>query len=224
MLPNHAPLVIAEQFGTLAELHPGRIDLGARPRARHRPGHDAGAAPRRRRPTRFPQDVRRAAGLPQRREPDPGACTRSPASGTNVPLYILGSSLFGAQLAADARPPLRVRLALRAELLPRRSPPTARVQAVGSSSSAAYVIAGVGVIAAESAEEAAEQLEATRRARARNRPAAATGADQRGGRRRARLATRRGRRRDARPTPRPGPPRGPPPTSRTSASRPAPTS
>ena len=46
MLPNHAPLVIAEQFGTLESLFPGRIDLGARARARLRPDHGARAAPR----------------------------------------------------------------------------------------------------------------------------------------------------------------------------------
>ena len=99
MLPNHSPLVIAEQFGTLAELFPGRIDLGLG----RAPGTDQRTwMALRRDPAasdRFPQDVLELQALlgpvqeGQRIRAVPGA-------GTNVPLWILGSSLFGAQLAA----------------------------------------------------------------------------------------------------------------------------
>ena len=100
MLPNHAPYVIAEQFGTLATLFPGRIDLGLG----RAPGTDQQTlAALRRLPTdaeHFPQDVLELQAFlapvapGQRIEAVPG-------SGTEVPIYILGSSLFGAQLAAE---------------------------------------------------------------------------------------------------------------------------
>jgi luciferase family oxidoreductase group 1 len=99
MLPNHAPLLIAEQFGTLAELHPGRIDLGLGRapgtdqltlRALRRDPHSADT---------FPQDVLELQAL--LRDPRPGQAIHAvPGEGTQVPLWILGSSLFGARLAA----------------------------------------------------------------------------------------------------------------------------
>lgn len=99
MLPNHAPYVIAEQFGTLETLYPGRIDLGLG----RAPGTDQMTLRALRRPPgnadNFPQDVVELQaflapkGKGQRIEAVPG-------SGTNVPLWILGSSLFGAKLAA----------------------------------------------------------------------------------------------------------------------------
>ena len=99
MLPNHSPLVIAEQFGTLETLYPGRIDLGLG----RAPGGDmAMLQALRRHPTdsdRFPQDVVELQALlgPER----PGQTVRAtPGTGTEVPLVILGSSLFGAKLAA----------------------------------------------------------------------------------------------------------------------------
>jgi luciferase family oxidoreductase group 1 len=99
MLPNHSPLVIAEQFGTLAELHPGRIDLGLG----RAPGTDqrTWTALRRdiRASERFPEDVVELQGY-LRGEPTVPGITAIPGHGTNVPLTILGSSLFGAQLAA----------------------------------------------------------------------------------------------------------------------------
>jgi luciferase family oxidoreductase group 1 len=98
MLPNHAPLTVAESFGTLATAFPGRIDLGLG----RAPGGD-GAVIRalRRDPMAdgFPQDVVELLDYlgPER----PGAAVRAlPGEGTNVPVWILGSSLFGAQLAA----------------------------------------------------------------------------------------------------------------------------
>ena len=97
MLPNHAPLMVAEAFGTLATLHPGRIDLGLG----RAPGGDMAVARALRRPGQddFPADVAELQRLlgPARA----GAAVRAfPGEGTHVPLYILGSSLYGASLAA----------------------------------------------------------------------------------------------------------------------------
>jgi luciferase family oxidoreductase group 1 len=98
MLPNHAPLIIAEQFGTLESLYPGRIDLGLG----RAPGTDQlTLRALRRNPSSadtFPQDVLELQGFfaPLR----PGQAVQAvPGTGLNVPLWILGSSLFGAQLA-----------------------------------------------------------------------------------------------------------------------------
>ena len=99
MLPNHAPLVIAEQFGTLESLYPGRIDLGLG----RAPGTDPETAHALRRtlasdPDRFPQDV---LELMAYFAPQAGQTVRAvPGAGLTVPIYILGSSLFGAQVAA----------------------------------------------------------------------------------------------------------------------------
>jgi luciferase family oxidoreductase group 1 len=99
MLPNHAPMIIAEQFGTLAELFPGRIDLGLG----RAPGTDQMTLRALRvnpmEADRFPDDVLELQALLA--EPQPGQTLRAvPGFGTNVPLWVLGSSLFGAQLAA----------------------------------------------------------------------------------------------------------------------------
>ncbi len=100
MLPNHAPLVIAEQFGTLASLFPGRIDLGLG----RAPGTDQATARALRRDLmasaeRFPQDVVELLGYLGPAAAD--ATIRAiPGEGTKVPVWILGSSLFGAALAA----------------------------------------------------------------------------------------------------------------------------
>jgi len=100
MLPNHAPLVIAEQFGTLASLFPGRIDLGLG----RAPGTDQLTARALRRDLQtsadeFPQDVQELQYFFAKEEP--GQPIRAvPGSGLEVPIWILGSSLFGAQLAA----------------------------------------------------------------------------------------------------------------------------
>jgi luciferase family oxidoreductase group 1 len=99
MLPNHAPLVIAEQFGTLASLYPGRIDLGLG----RAPGTDQLTLRALRRDPmaaeRFPQDVLELQAFLG--PVQPGQAVKAvPGAGTEVPLWILGSSLFGAQLAA----------------------------------------------------------------------------------------------------------------------------
>jgi luciferase family oxidoreductase group 1 len=99
MLPNHAPLVIAEQFGTLEALYPGRIDLGLG----RAPGSDQMTMRALRRDhtssDTFPQDVQELQALLD--DPMPGQLIHAvPGTGSHVPLWILGSSLFGAQLAA----------------------------------------------------------------------------------------------------------------------------
>jgi luciferase family oxidoreductase group 1 len=99
MLPNHAPLVIAEQFGTLASLYPGRIDLGLG----RAPGTDMRTAQALRRhmsgADTFPQDVLELQSYFKTAEP--GQMVRAvPGAGLNVPIWLLGSSLFSAQLAA----------------------------------------------------------------------------------------------------------------------------
>ncbi|MDP2164302.1 MAG: LLM class flavin-dependent oxidoreductase [Hydrogenophaga sp.] len=101
MLPNHAPLVVAEAFGTLAELYPGRIDLGL--------GRAPGTDPLTMRALRrdrveteadFPRDVAELQQLLG--PPQPGQrLIAMPGAGTNVPIWLLGSSLFSAQLAAQ---------------------------------------------------------------------------------------------------------------------------
>ncbi|HEX6392738.1 MAG TPA: LLM class flavin-dependent oxidoreductase [Acidimicrobiales bacterium] len=99
MLPNHSPLIIAEQFGTLAELHPGRIDLGLG----RAPGSDQLTQRALRRDPMaaeyFPQDVVELQGYLSGTSRVPGV-EATPGTGTGVPLYILGSSLFGASVAA----------------------------------------------------------------------------------------------------------------------------
>ncbi|MFY9240129.1 MAG: LLM class flavin-dependent oxidoreductase [Roseovarius sp.] len=99
MLPNHAPLVVAEQFGTLATLYPGRIDLGLG----RAPGSDMATARALRRhmatEDSFPQDVLELIGYLED-APEVAPVRAIPGMGTKVPVWILGSSLFGAQLAA----------------------------------------------------------------------------------------------------------------------------
>ena len=127
MLPNHAPLAIAEQFGTLAAMYPGRIDLGLG----RAPGSDQNTMYALRRDPQsadtFPQDVLELQGY-LTEDPDRGV-DAVPGKGSNVPLYILGSSLFGAQLAAAlglpyafashfARPPSRRHRGLPKEFRP----------------------------------------------------------------------------------------------------------
>src|SRR5215210_5161482 len=98
MLPNHAPLTIAEQFGTLESLFPGRVDLGLG----RAPGTDQAAAYALRRnlnadDNQFPNDVLELQGYFKGTN---GRVRAIPGEGLNIPLWILGSSLFGAQLAA----------------------------------------------------------------------------------------------------------------------------
>jgi luciferase family oxidoreductase group 1 len=166
MLPNHAPLVIAEQFGTLECLHPGRIDL-ALGRA---PGSDQTTARALRRDPSaadtFPEDVLELQGYLGGESRIPGV-NATPGKGTNVPLYILGSSLFGAQLAAAFGLPYAFAShfapgALRdaVAIYRREFRPSPQLENP-------YVIAGVNVIASDSASDAAEQIATARRSRVR---------------------------------------------------------
>lgn len=167
MLPNHSPLVIAEQFGTLAELHPGRIDLGLG----RAPGTDQTTwRAMRRDPAaseRFPDDVRELQGLLSDESPIPGV-KAIPGQGTHVPVYILGSSMFGAQLAAA----LGLPYGFASHFAPRSLHDAIRIYRDRFTPSAQldrpYVICAVNVIAADTEEHALAQREETRRGRVRN--------------------------------------------------------
>jgi luciferase family oxidoreductase group 1 len=167
MLPNHSPLVIAEQFGTLAELHPDRIDLGLG----RAPGSDTAAMRALRRDElsseRFPQDVVELQGWLGDNSPVSGVVA-IPGKGTHVPLYILGSSLFGAQLAAV----LGLPYAFASHFAPHSLFDALQIYRENFKPSEQlaepYAIAGVGVIAAPDKANAEAQLEVTRRARVKN--------------------------------------------------------
>jgi luciferase family oxidoreductase group 1 len=153
MLPNHSPLVIAEQFGTLASLYPDRIDLGLG----RAPGTDQRTLLALRRTPMsadtFPQDVLELRALlgPVKE----GQIVQAvPGGGTNVPLWILGSSLFGAELAAELGLPYAFASHFApAALLPaiatyrRHFKPSAQLDRP-------YVMAGVNVVVAETDDEA----------------------------------------------------------------------
>jgi luciferase family oxidoreductase group 1 len=159
MLPNHAPLTIAEQFGTLAALHPGRIDLGLG----RAPGSDQTTMRALRRDPRsadrFPQDVLELQGYLSDASLVPGV-EAIPGKGTKVPLYVLGSSLFGAQLAATLGLPYAfashfapAALEEAVALYRQRFEPSDHLDEP-------YVIAGVNVIAADTSQRAEEAARA----------------------------------------------------------------
>ncbi len=154
MLPNHSPLVIAEQFGTLESLFPGRIDLGLG----RAPGSDSPTSRALRRdlltdPEAFPRDV--VELLHYFDDPEPGqAVIAVPGAGLNIPVWILGSSLFGAQLAAALGLPYSfashfapAQLFDAITLYRARFQPSERLQKP-------YVMLGFNVFAADSREEA----------------------------------------------------------------------
>ena len=159
MLPNHAPLVIAEQFGTLATLYPGRIDLGLG----RAPGTDRLTAHALRRnlagdaEDRFPQDVMELQAYLGDGEPDqpvraiPGIGTCVP---THVPVWLLGSSLYSAQLAAY----LGLPFAFASHFAPDALLQALEVYRAGFRPSAdwpaPHAMVGVNVIAADTDEEA----------------------------------------------------------------------
>ena len=153
MLPNHSPLVIAEQFGTLASLYPGRIDLGLG----RAPGSDQITTRALRRPATagdaFPQDVLELMAF--FREPEPGQPVRAiPGAGLDVPIWILGSSLFGAQLAAALGLPFAFASHFAPAMLG-QALEIYRAQFQPSASlSEPYVMLGVNVFAADTEEEA----------------------------------------------------------------------
>ena len=152
MLPNHSPLVIAEQFGTLESLYPGRIDLGLG----RAPGSDHATARALRRnltsdPEEFPQDV---LELMAYFKGESGRIRAVPGAGLNVPIWILGSSLFGAQVAAALGLPYA---------FASHFAPAAMLQAIelyrsrfqpSEQCERPYVMLGFNVFAADSDEEA----------------------------------------------------------------------
>ena len=153
MLPNHAPIVIAEQFGTLAQLFPGRIDLGLG----RAPGTDQITVQALRRSLsgaeNFPQDVIELQAY--FRPAQPGQRVQAvPAAGTEVPLWILGSSTYGAQLAAE----LGLPYAFASHFAPAQLLPALQIYRSRFKPSAQlaqpYAMVGVNIIAAESDAEA----------------------------------------------------------------------
>ena len=153
MLPNHPPLVVAEQFGTLETLYPGRIDLGLG----RAPGTDMRTLQALRRDPqdaeRFPSDVVELQGLLSDTSPLAGI-EAIPGKGTNVPLYILGSSLFGAQLAAALGLPYAFASHFAPQALTEAVALYRREFRPSEVLAEPYVIAGVGAIADEDAERA----------------------------------------------------------------------
>jgi len=162
MLPNHSPLVIAEQFGTLEAMYPGRIDLGLG----RAPGSDQNTTyALRRDPSRadlFPQDVveLQAYLVGESRVPGVDAV---PGNGSRVPLYILGSSLFGARVAAALGLPYAFASHFAPQALEAAVATYRREFRPSAQLDAPYVIAGVNVIAADTAAQAQDHLQAVRR-------------------------------------------------------------
>jgi len=157
MLPNHAPLTIAEQFGTLEALHPGRIDLGLG----RAPGTDQAAMRALRRygasADRFYEDILELQGY-FGGEPVVPDVEATPGKGAQVPLYILGSSTFGARLAALLGLPYAFASHFAPQALEEAVAIYRREFRPSAQLAEPYVIAGVNVIAADTSAEAREQL------------------------------------------------------------------
>ncbi|GAA4473297.1 LLM class flavin-dependent oxidoreductase [Rhodococcus olei] len=164
MLPNHSPLTIAEQFGTLAELHPGRIDLGLG----RAPGSDQQTLRALRRDPSsaesFPQDVLELQGYLTGPSRVPGI-EATPGKGTDVPLYILGSSLFGAKLAALLGLPYAFASHFAPNALDDAIAIYRREFRPSAQLAEPYVIAAMNVIAADTEDEAQRLFTATQRKR-----------------------------------------------------------
>ncbi|MDN4608518.1 LLM class flavin-dependent oxidoreductase [Sporosarcina highlanderae] len=153
MLPNHAPLVIAEQFGTLEAMYPGRIDLGLG----RAPGSDQATAYALRRTLQssgneFPQQL---AELRQFFEYDPSARVRAiPGEGQDIPIWLLGSSDFSARLAADLGLPFSFASHFAPTYLMHALQLYHQLFRPSKSLQKPYVMLGVNIIAAETDEEA----------------------------------------------------------------------
>jgi luciferase family oxidoreductase group 1 len=154
MLPNHAPLVIAEQFGTLASLHPGRIDLGLG----RAPGTDRLTMQALRRhlagpEDRFPQDV--VEVMAYLGEPRADMQVRAvPGVGTQVPVWLLGSSLYSAQLAAHLGLPFAFASHFAPDMLLQALEIYRATYQPSARWPAPYAMVGVNVVCADSDDEA----------------------------------------------------------------------
>ena len=167
MLPNHSPLTIAEQFGTLEAMYPGRIDLGLG----RAPGSDQVTMRALRRgpesADRFPDDVLELQGYLSDETRIPGV-EAVPGKGTHVPLYILGSSMFGAMLAAAIGLPYAFASHFAPALLQEAVATYRREFRPSPQLGQPYVIAGVNVAAADTSAAAHAQLVAATRSRVRS--------------------------------------------------------
>jgi luciferase family oxidoreductase group 1 len=153
MLPNHAPLVIAEQFGTLDALFPGRIDLGLG----RAPGSDAATAHALRRtlasdPDRFPEDVVELIAYFE--SPAGQRVHAVPGGGASIPIYILGSSLFGAQVAAALGLPFAFASHFAPAYMTRALQTYRSAFRPSSRLAQPYTILGVNIVAAATDDEA----------------------------------------------------------------------
>ena len=153
MLPNHSPLQVAEQFGTLEALHPGRIDLGLG----RAPGTNHATARALRRyfdsAEQFPQDVREV--LHYFEPAQPGQAVRAvPGAGLDVPVWILGSSLFGAQLAATLGLPYAFASHFAPDAMDQALMVYRRTFVPSKYREAPHAMLGLNVVAAESDAEA----------------------------------------------------------------------
>lgn len=153
MLPNHSPLVIAEQFGTLESLYPGRIDLGLG----RAPGTDQRTLRALRRnpmsADNFPQDVLEVQAFLAPVQPDQ-AVQAVPGGGTEVPIWILGSSLFGAQLAAELGLPYAFASHFAPEALMQALAVYRERFKPSEQQATPYAMPGINVVAADTDEEA----------------------------------------------------------------------
>src|SRR6202040_3222737 len=170
MLPNHAPLLIAEQFGTLAALHPGRVELGLG----RAPGSDQITARAVRRALlggeeTFPQEVVELMSYFQPAEPGQ-AVVAVPGAGLDVPIWILGSSLYGAQVAAY----LGLPFAFASHFAPAMMMPAMKIYRERFRPSAQlalpHVMLGAVVVAAESDAEARFLFSSLQQSSLNNRP------------------------------------------------------
>lgn len=162
MLPNHAPLTVAEQFGTLANLYPGRIELGLG----RAPGTDQRTMWALRRDPRasdsFPQDVQELQGYLGNKSLVEGI-NAIPGRGTNVPIYLLGSSLFGANLAAKLGLPYAFASHFAPDALTQAMAAYRENFQPSEFLDKPHAMAAMNVIASESEEDAARQHHETKR-------------------------------------------------------------
>ncbi len=164
MLPNHSPLVIAEQYGTLETLYPGRIDLGLG----RAPGSDQNTMRALRRDAMsaesFPRDVLELQGYLTGQSLIPGV-DAVPGKGTHVPLYILGSSLFGAKLAAALGLPYAFASHFAPQALTDAVATYRREFQPSDQLPDPWVIAGVNVVAADTTRQAEALVRESQRLR-----------------------------------------------------------